>query len=43
MCLKMLGQIRDPLAEQSDLDLGGSSVFLVQAVLVNDALFCADR
>src|SRR5262245_13449871 len=43
MCLKMLSQIRDPLTEQSNLDLGGPSVFFVQAVLVNDALFCADR
>jgi hypothetical protein len=43
MCLKMLRQIRDSLTEQCDLDLRGSRVFFVQAVLVNDALFCADR
>jgi hypothetical protein len=43
MCLKMLSQIRDSLTEQCDLDLWGSRVFFVQAVLVNDALFCADR
>lgn len=43
MRLKMLGQVRDPLTEKGNLDLGRSSVRCVQAVLVNDALFCADR
>jgi hypothetical protein len=42
MGLKMLGQVRNPLTQECDLNFRRSGVFFMQTVFVDNTLLCAD-